>query len=73
MAIAASTEPASSGKMVLLQGGSFLIGSDDRWVYPDDGEGPVRAVDVDGFRISAFTVTNEDFGRFVAATGYDDR
>ena len=45
------------------------MGSDeDR--YPDDGESPARAVDVDAFRISAYTVTNEDFGRFVAATGY---
>ncbi len=60
--------PAAAG-LVELPGGTFWMGSDeDR--YPDDGESPARAVDVDGFRISAYTVTNEDFGRFVAATGY---
>ena len=45
------------------------MGSDeDR--YPEDGEGPVRPVHVDGFRIAAHTVSNADFARFVAATGY---
>jgi sulfatase modifying factor 1 len=45
------------------------MGSDeDR--YPDDGESPSRPVHVDGFRIAPHTVTNADFARFVAATGY---
>ena len=52
-----------------LSGGTFWMGSDeDR--YPDDGESPARPVHVDGFRIAAHTVTNDDFARFVAATGY---
>jgi sulfatase modifying factor 1 len=47
----------------------FLMGSDeDR--YPDDGESPSRPVHVEGFRIAAHTVTNDDFAGFVAATGY---
>lgn len=45
------------------------MGSDeDR--YPEDGEGPQRPVHVSGFRMSAHTVSNADFARFVAATGY---
>ena len=68
--VAASTEPASSGEMVLLQGGSFLMGSDDPWVYPSDGEGPVREVSVDSFWVDRFAVSNEDFAEFIEATGY---
>ena len=37
---------------------------------PEDGEGPVREVTVDGFRIGRATVTNGQFGAFVDATGY---
>jgi len=52
-----------------LAGGTFWMGSDeDR--YPEDGESPPRPAHVDGFRIAAHTVTNADFARFVAATGY---
>ena len=56
--------------MVLLAGGSFLIGSDDPWVYPSDGEGPVREVSVDPFRVDRFAVSNEEFSEFIEATGY---
>jgi formylglycine-generating enzyme required for sulfatase activity len=37
---------------------------------PGDGERPVHAVVVAPFRIDATSVTNADFARFVAATGY---
>ena len=56
--------------MVLLEGDSFLMGSDDPWVYPADGEGPVREVSVDSFWVDRFAVSNEDFAEFVEATGY---
>ena len=52
-----------------LPGGTFTMGSDEQR-YPEDGEGPTRPVDVDGFLIAALTVTNDDFSRFVAATAY---
>lgn len=55
--------------MVELDGGSFRMGSDDRWAYPDDGEAP-RTVDVGPFGIDAHTVSNERFADFAAATGY---
>jgi formylglycine-generating enzyme len=52
--------------MVWIPGGSFRMGSDLH--YPE--ERPVHAVRVDGFWLDSRTVTNEEFARFVAATGY---
>ena len=34
----------SSLDMVFIQGGEFLMGSDNPEAYPQDGEGPVRKV-----------------------------
>ena len=68
--VAPSTESASSDEMVLLGGGPFLSGSDDPWVYPSDGEGPVREVSLSSFWVDRFAVSNEDFAEFVEATGY---
>ncbi|MBB4932779.1 formylglycine-generating enzyme required for sulfatase activity [Lipingzhangella halophila] len=56
--------------MVLLDGGGFLMGSADNRAYPEDGEGPVRRVELDPFWISPTAVTNAEFTRFVDATGY---
>ena len=58
------------GAMVELPGGTFLMGSEDADARPDDGEGPVREVTIDRFRIDATTVTNRRFAEFVNATGY---
>ncbi len=38
--------------------------------YGDDGESPVHEVSVSTFRISATTVTNEEFAEFADATGH---
>ena len=62
--------PRDPDDMVDLPGGTFLMGSDDPDARPEDGEGPVRAVTVDGFRIHRTTVTNAEFAAFVDATGY---
>ena len=70
VAIAASTEPRPVDEMVLIGTGSFLMGSDDRWAYPADGEGPVREVSLDSFWIDPLAVSNEAFAAFVEATGY---
>jgi formylglycine-generating enzyme required for sulfatase activity len=56
--------------MLLLEGGEFLMGGQDHLAYPGDGEGPVRRVRVDGFRIDDCAVSNEQFARFAAATGH---
>jgi formylglycine-generating enzyme len=50
-------------------GGTFLMGSNDKR-FPDDGEGPVRAVTVANFAIACHAVSNLQFGDFVRATGY---
>ncbi len=56
--------------MVLLEGGAFLMGSEDPFAYPEDGEGPVRPVEVSPFWIDVCAVSNADFSRFVEETGY---
>lgn len=53
-----------------IPAGSFVMGSDTSEGFPSDGEGPVREVYVDSFRMSAFTVTNEQFRQFIESTGY---
>jgi formylglycine-generating enzyme required for sulfatase activity len=50
-------------------GGTFRMGSDDTR-FPDDGEGPIRAVTVSMFAIACHAVSNLQFGDFVRATGY---
>jgi formylglycine-generating enzyme required for sulfatase activity len=52
--------------MVWIEGGSFLMGSDDH--YPE--EAPAHPVTVSGFWIDRTAVTNAAFRRFVKATGY---
>jgi sulfatase modifying factor 1 len=56
--------------MVLLPGGEFLMGTEDKVGFPADGEGPVRKVRVSPFYIDACAVTNAEFERFVRDTGY---
>lgn len=56
--------------LVRLDGGEFLMGTDDEQGYPEDGEGPVRTVSLNPFRIAATTVTNAQFATFAKATGY---
>ncbi|WP_249435998.1 formylglycine-generating enzyme family protein [Paenibacillus sp. Marseille-Q4541] len=56
--------------MIELQGGSFMMGTNDAEGFPKDGEGPVRQVHVDPFHISPYAVTNQDFEQFILETGY---
>ncbi len=46
------------------------MGTEDRSGFPADGEGPVRAVRVDTFRIDIAAVTNAQFAEFITASGY---
>jgi sulfatase modifying factor 1 len=52
--------------MVWIEGGDFLMGSDDG--YPE--EAPARAASTAGFWIDPHPVTNRDFNRFVRETGH---
>ena len=56
----------ATAKMVWIPGGEFGMGSDRH--YPE--ERPVHRVSVDGFWIDRTPVTNDEFARFVEATGY---
>jgi sulfatase modifying factor 1 len=56
--------------MVLLPGGDFLMGADDPAGSDVDGERPVHPVRLDPFWISRTAVSNEEFERFVSASGY---
>jgi sulfatase modifying factor 1 len=57
-------------RMIALPGGTFLMGTDNAEGFPQDGEGPVRAVTLDPFSIDIYPVTNDLFRQFIAATGY---
>jgi len=52
--------------MIWVPGGTFRMGSDNH--YPE--EAPAHDVSVDGFWMDVHTVTNEEFRRFVDATGH---
>jgi formylglycine-generating enzyme required for sulfatase activity len=68
--IEAGARADSTDGMVALDGGAFLMGSNDRWAYLGDGEGPVRRVSVRPFWIDRDAVSNARFAEFVEATGY---
>src|SRR5262245_24047786 len=63
-----SPPPASeiTQDMVWIPGGTFLMGSDKH--YPE--EAPAHEVTVEGFWIDPYVVTNEQFAKFVDATGH---
>jgi sulfatase modifying factor 1 len=73
IAVAAASDVASDAvlsKMISLPGGTFLMGTDVADGFPQDGEGPVRAVTLDAFHIEPAPVTNDCFAEFIAATNY---
>ncbi len=66
--VIASDEPPG---MALVPAGEFSMGSHSNAGYlaPRDGQ-PVHLVYLDAYWIGQYEVTNEAFGRFVAATGH---
>jgi sulfatase modifying factor 1 len=54
--------------MNLVPAGEFLMGNERDYGFPADGEGPVHAVQLEGFFIDTTCVTNEQFNAFVNAT-----
>jgi len=57
-------------EFVALPGGTFTMGTDQRYGYPADGEGPAHEVALGPFSIARCAVTNAQFAAFVAATGH---
>ena len=57
-------------KFANIDGGWFLMGSEESYAFPGDGEGPVRKIYVDKFSISKYSVTISEFKRFIDDTNY---
>ena len=58
---------SSQPKMLWIEGGSFLMGSDDPAFI--DAQ-PLHEVNVKGFWMDEHEITNAEFAKFVRATGY---
>ena len=56
--------------MLRLEGGGFLMGTEDADGFADDGEGPIRPVRLSPFWIDAVALSNRRFAAFVDATGH---
>ena len=56
--------------LVPLDGGTFVMGTDEAYGYAQDGEGPAHEVELAPFSISRCAVTNAEFRAFVEATGH---
>ena len=60
--------PEPSGyELVWIPGGTFMMGSDDY-----DREKPIHEVQVSEFYMGRYPVTNSEYGRFLAHTGYNE-
>jgi sulfatase modifying factor 1 len=69
--IAVASAPSEAGAcLVPLPGGWFRMGSEEPGAYGADGEGPVRPVRLDPFRIAPACVTNQQFAAFAADSGH---
>jgi formylglycine-generating enzyme len=66
----ANSKLQSDQGMIALEGGHFMMGTDDKIGFSADGEGPVRRVEVRPFLMDESAVTNAQFKRFVEETGY---
>lgn len=62
--------PNEHPEMAFIPAGCWLLGEDRAIANPDDGEGPVRSLELPAFLIDRTAVTNEAFAGFVRATGY---
>src|SRR5882672_2384142 len=58
--------PSPYTDMVWIPGGTFLMGSDKH--YPE--EAPTHRATVEGFWMDKYAITNEQFARFIEATGH---
>jgi formylglycine-generating enzyme required for sulfatase activity len=64
------TVSGSVDGMVKLDGGAFLMGTEDEEGFPQDGEGPIRRVTLDPFYMDIHPVTNGQFREFTQKTQY---
>ena len=59
-----SSEDAKLSNMIRISQESFLMGTDYENAFVNDGEGPVREVEIDPFYVDRYPVTNKDFDMF---------
>ncbi len=59
--------PLDVSGMILIEGGEFMMGTDDR-SYPY--EGPSHRVSLDSFYLDKYEVTNRQYAAFADATGF---
>ncbi|WP_354232187.1 formylglycine-generating enzyme family protein [Arthrobacter bambusae] len=64
------TNQANQTNDAQIPGGTFTMGDPFNEGYEADGEVPLHEVSISEFRISATTVTNQEFAEFVDATGH---
>ncbi|WP_397430212.1 formylglycine-generating enzyme family protein [Planococcus sp. CPCC 101016] len=57
-------------KMVFINGGEFLMGTESGEGHPADCEGPIRKRQAAPFYMDSTAVTNEEFKQFIKETGY---
>src|SRR5262245_56218810 len=69
-ALRSTKHDGSTIGMIRLEGGPFLMGTEDPDGFEADGEGPVREVTIDPFWIDRVPVTNERFAEFVDETDH---
>lgn len=69
-----TTSPGPAGAhdddFVDIAGGSFIMGTNEDYRYPGDGEGPAREITLGAFRIAKHSVSNAQFAAFIDDTGY---
>jgi len=70
VAVEEGGRPSQALQMEPLEGGAFLMGTEDPEGFPADREGPVREVTVRPFSIDPCAVSNQRFAEFADATGY---
>jgi len=63
------TKSKKFSNMIFIESGKYLIGTDDP-VFAADGESPARLVELDGYFIDKYEVSNSKFASFVQATNY---
>jgi formylglycine-generating enzyme required for sulfatase activity len=68
--VEAGINASSADGMARISGGSFIMGTDSKEGFAEDGEGPAREVLVDPFWMDETAVTNAQFAEFINDTGY---
>jgi sulfatase modifying factor 1 len=61
---------AHDDDFVDIAGGAFIMGTNEDYRYPGDGEGPAREITLGAFRIAKHSVSNAQFAAFIDDTGY---